>query len=96
MALSDEVIDRVRCNTDIPQATDCDNLRLTKQHMRVFARAIEAEVRKQDDALIRQMLEAMQALNKLALTGEPVLWTAEFDRARAVADAARLRLEGKP
>lgn len=61
-----------------------------------FARAIEAEVRKQDEALIRQMLEAMQALNKLALTGEPVLWTAEFDRARAAVDAARLRLEGKP
>lgn len=33
---------------------------LTQQELERFARTIEAEVRKQDDALIRQMLEALK------------------------------------
>ena len=53
-----------------------------------FARAIEAEVRKQDDALILQLVEALEvATTPLAADRQEVL--------RAVT-AARARLEGKP
>ena len=52
-----------------------------------FARAIEAEVRKQDDALILQLVEALEvATTPLAADRQEVL--------RAVT-AARARLEGK-
>lgn len=61
-----------------------------------FARAIEAEVRKQDDELIRQMLEAMEGVKALNMGGELALWTAEFDRLLSAITAARARLEGKP
>jgi hypothetical protein len=59
--LSDEQIDMIRCHSQIPQATDREYLQLTRADMRVFARAIEAEVSKDYDALIRQMLEALTA-----------------------------------
>lgn len=53
-----------------------------------FARAIEAEVRKQDDALILQLVEALEvATTPLAADRQEVL--------RAVT-AGRARLEGKP
>ena len=58
-----------------------------------FARAIEAEVRKQDEALIRQMLEVLEYVRN---TPE-----AEYDskaalsKAQAAITAARARLGGK-
>lgn len=60
-----------------------------------FARAIEAEVRKQDDALIRQLVEA---LDDLTGAGEEA-WGEERPCVRIgkeVATAGRARLEGKP
>ena len=50
-----------------------------------FARAIEAEVRKQDEALIRQMLEALEKVDQAML----------FPVARQEITASRARLEEK-
>jgi hypothetical protein len=52
-----------------------------------FARAIEAEVRKQDTELIRQMLEALEGVVTQVKYYEPVT---------AAIAAARARLEEKP
>ena len=53
-----------------------------------FAHAVESEVRKSDDALIRQLVEALEvATTPLAKDRQEVL--------RAVT-AARARLDGKP
>lgn len=88
--LSDEQIDMIRCHSRIPQATDREYLQLTRADMRVFARAIEAEVRKDDEALIRQMLEALEWLHfgasQAGLSRDP---------AEAIT-AARARLEKAP
>lgn len=57
-----------------------------------FARAIEAEVHKQDTALIRQLVEALENSNA-------TLWEEDDDPSRPAHDAitaARARLEGKP
>ena len=57
-----------------------------------FGYAIEAEVRKQDEALIRQMLEALEQSNA-------TLWEEDDDPERpahVAITAARARLEGKP
>ena len=62
------------------------------ERFRYFARAIEAEVQKQDTALIRQMLEALENSNA-------ALWEEDDDPSRpahAAITAARARLEGKP
>ena len=57
-------------------------------NMFMFARTIEAEVRKQDDALILQLVEALEvATTPLAKDRQEVL---------AAIAAARVRLEGKP
>ena len=64
--------------------------------LQVFvAHAIETEVRKQDDALIRQLVEAMEGVKALNMGGELALWTAEFDRLLSAITAARARLGGK-
>ena len=60
-----------------------------------FARAVEAEVHKQDDALIRQMHDAMSNLTTLCLSGGSPLFTAEFDRLIEATTAARARLGEK-
>ena len=55
-------------------------------------RAVEAEVRKQDDALILQLVEALENSNA-------TLWEEEDDPERpahAAIAAGRARLEGKP
>ena len=49
-------------------------------------RAVEAEVRKQDEALILQLVDAL----------EPVDGAMPFPVARQVLKVARARLEGKP
>lgn len=57
-----------------------------------FARSVEAEVRKQDDALIRQMVEALE-------NSDADLWEEDDDPSRpvhAAIAAGRARLEGKP
>ena len=58
-------------------------------------RAVEAEVRKQDDALILQLVEAMEGVKALNMGGELALWTAEFDRLLSAITAARARLGEK-
>jgi hypothetical protein len=58
------------------------------QRLSAFALEIEAEVRKQDDALILQLVEALEvATTPLAKDRQEVL---------AAITAARARLEGKP
>ena len=51
-----------------------------------FGYAIEAEVRKQDDELIRQMLEALERADKIS----------GYPNNRKAITAARARLEGNP
>ena len=51
-----------------------------------FARSIEAEVRKQDDALILQLVEALESVDDAT----------PFPVARQVLKVARARLESKP
>ena len=58
-------------------------------------RELVREVRKQDDALIRQLVEAMEGVKALNMGGELALWTAEFDRLLSAITAARARLGGK-
>ena len=65
------------------------------ERFRHFARAIEAEARKDDDALIRQLVEAMEGVKALNMGGELALWTAEFDRLLSAITAARARLGEK-
>lgn len=61
----------------------------------VLAEMVEAEVRKQDDALILQLVEAMEGVKALNMGGELALWTAEFDRLLSAITAARARLGEK-
>ena len=53
-----------------------------------FARAIEAEVRKQDEALIRQLVEAME--------GSIAITMVKIDMRNAALTSGRAWLEGKP
>lgn len=64
-------------------------------HFHDIARAIEAEVQKQDTELIRQMHDAMLGVKNLNMGGELALWTAEFDRLLSAIAAAKQRL-GEP
>ena len=57
-----------------------------------FARAIEAEVRKRDDALIRQLVEALEDFDDAGPLGEG--W--KSDRLLSLLASARAWLEGKP
>lgn len=76
MALSDERID------DLAQ-----NYGLDWVDYEPFARAIEAEVRKQNDALILQLVEALEYHRAQA---RPI------DRTDEATTAGRAQLEGKP
>ena len=58
---------------------------IAPRHAETFARAIEAEVRKQDEALIRQMLEVLEKVDQAM----------PFPVARQAITAARARLRGK-
>lgn len=60
-----------------------------------FAHAVESEVRKQDEALIRQMNEALALARRLVLVGGAATHD-EIDAMFTAASAARARLEGKP
>ena len=76
MALTTEQIDAIDVRT------------LGHQH---FARAIEAEVRKDDEALIRQLVESMCWAARVMTISED-----EAPGYFAAIAAARARLEGKP
>ena len=78
MALSDDKL------WDLWNAQGTDNM--SKEEAFVFARAIEAEVRKQDEALIRQLVEALDGVHAGEHQGG-------VDEAIT---AGRARLEGKP
>ena len=69
---------------------------LDSEHRRAeFARAIEAEVRKSDDALILQLVEALETCDE----GYGYNGSYQYYSERAVESAitaARARLEGKP
>ena len=62
-----------------------------------FTRAIEAEVRKDDEALIRQLVDALeqsQPYVESCANGKRVQWWgAQLDRAQDAINAARARLE---
>lgn len=92
MALSDEQIDAVT----LLQWGEMKGHPLAAH--RAYARAIEAEVRKQDEALIRQMLgaleQALPELRGMALFSQTAESLAEAHDKSIT--AARLRLEGKP
>ena len=64
------------------------------RRLTAFARAIEAEVRKEDADLIRQMLEAAELGKTLALTGG-VFTAPELALLAAAITAARARLGEK-
>ena len=58
-----------------------------------FTRAIEAEVRKDDEALIQQMVDALDtAFHQTCSVGRPKDW----EQIRNALHSARARLEGKP
>ena len=59
--LTPEQIEGLNC-IDIDRL-DYEVFEINKDSVKEFARAIEAEVRKQDDALIRQMFEALVAID---------------------------------
>ena len=62
-----------------------------------FARAIEAEVQKQDTALIRQMKDALECNGEPDDPGHRCGHCDEYvDRNSVLRKAARARLEGKP
>lgn len=50
---------------------------------------------KQDEALILQLVEAMEGVKALNMGGELALWTAEFDRLLSAITAAHARLGKK-
>lgn len=80
MALSDERIDYLARNYGLDWVD-----------YELFARAIEAEVRKSDEALIRKLVEALENSNA-------TLWEEDDDPSRpahAAITAGRARLEGK-
>ena len=85
MALSDDRIAEMMRDT-----WGCASI--APRHAPKFARASEAEVHKQDTALILQLVEALENSNA-------TLWEEEDDPSRpahAAITAARERLESKP
>ena len=71
----------------------------TKDQLHHFARAIEAEVRKQDDALTLQLVDALEHILRCIPMGgfAQIHWdSASFEQIVQAAEAGRARLEGKP
>lgn len=81
MALSDDKL------WDLWNAQGTDNM--SKEEAFVFARAIEAEVRKDDDALILQLVEALKQFQYRACE------SIHPDFVDEAITAGRARLEGK-
>ena len=84
MALSDEQIDRVLA---VAQRVPPMYVGWVTDQRRLSARAIEAEVRKDDEALIRQLVEALEYHRDQ---------TRPIDHTDSAIAAARARLEEKP
>ena len=78
MALSDDKL------WDLWNAQGTDNM--SKEEAFVFARATEAEVRKQDTELIQQLVDALEKADKIS----------GYPNNRKTITAGRARLEGKP
>ena len=92
--LSDEQIENL--NDISMDRLDYEIFEIDQGSVKEFARAIEAEVRKQDDALIRQMLDALEYAYRplcMCFAGcdncDP---TKEIPDAQAAITAARARL----
>ena len=60
--LTDEQIEKLNYVT--AERLDYEVFEIDQESVKAFARAIEAEVRKQDEALIRQMLEAIASVRR--------------------------------
>lgn len=96
MALTPEKIDVLYMRNGLGKFHQpVDSLQCEYEHCILdFARAIEAEVRKQDDALILQLVEAFEYVRNTptyqydAKTGHRL--------AKEALQAGRARLEGKP
>ena len=90
MALSDDRIAEMMRDT-----WGCASI--APRHALEFARAIEAEVRKDDTELIRQMLDALECNGEPDDPGHRCGHCDEYvDRNSVLRKAARARLEGKP
>ena len=64
-----------------------------------FAHAVESEVRKQDEARILQLVDALEHIRRCIPTGgfAQIHWdSASFEQIVQAAEAGRARLEGKP
>ncbi|MGN8004317.1 hypothetical protein ACTJKQ_14135 [Acidovorax sp. 22279] len=90
MALSDE---RIWASDAIMRANAAAGLPMPILGM--LCRTVEAEVRKDDEALIRQLVEAVELGKKLALTGG-VFTPPELALLTAASTAARARLAPPP
>ena len=91
MTLSDDKL------WDLWNAQGTDNM--SKEEAFVFARAIEAEVRKQDTELIQQLVEALEwtvAPQCMCWAGCEACHPANPPNPVAAITAGRARLEGKP
>lgn len=84
MALSKQVLKRVI--NSVPEGDDVG------EWVVGVCRAVEAEVRKQDEALIRQLVGALEDFDDAGPLGEG--W--KSDRLLSLLASARARLEGKP
>lgn len=84
MALSDVQIAHIWCAMPIGSSEPMEAID--------FARAIEAEVRKQDDALIRQCMEALECAGAYTALIDDISLSAIQEAYKA----ASARLEGKP
>lgn len=91
MALSDEQIDAVT----LLQWGEMKGHPLAAH--RAYARAIEAEVRGQDEVLIRLLLEALECSGEPDDPDHRCSYCDDYvDRNSRLRNAARLRLEGRP
>ena len=69
---------------------------IAPRHAETFARAIEAEVRKQDEALILQLVEALERARTLILGDRKQLTHDDVSAMFDALTAGRAWLEGKP
>ena len=89
MALSDDDIARIMVSIPEPVSDSGNDVAVWATNLCI---AIEAETRKQDDALIRQLVEALE-------NSHATLWEEDDDPSRpahAAITAGRARLESKP
>lgn len=86
MALSDEQISLMAFNDDPGDWNTLAFRDCWVNGYKTGARAIESEVRKSDEALIRQLVEALESVDDAT----------PFPVARQVLKVARARLESKP